>query len=369
VCGAPGELASDAWRGLAAAVRDELDDGFFEAARHTLMELRRGRGALMSAGLGEANAAEGYVLRRGPTRRPGWLAWMLRRGPGTFHVAPLDDGGSRVLADTRSAATAPAAELLAHAAEGVRTIFAGLRTEMAFYVGCLNLRDRLSARGVPVSVPTVHPSGSSELRFSGLVDPSLALRSSDPIVGNDMGLDGKSLIVITGANQGGKTVFLRSLGLAQVMAQAGAFVAAQAYEGEACRGLHTHFSREEDGALTSGKLDEELARLSAIVDALEQHATVLLNESFAATNEREGSEVARQVVEGLVQRGVRVAFVTHLMAFAVQASRRGGRDVAFLRAGLRPDGTRSFRMVEGEPEGTGHAEDLYRDILAAVIER
>lgn len=368
VTGAPGELASEAWCGLTTAVRDELDDGFFDAAQRTLDELRRGRGVLVSAALGEGNAGDEYALRRGPVRRPGWLAWMLRRGPTTFHVAPLDDGGSRVLADIRNAATAPAATLLAHAAGGVREIFAGLRTELAFYVGCLNLHERLATRGVPVTVPRMDASGSRTLRFSGLVDPSLALRSSGPVVGNSLDLTGKRRIVITGANQGGKTVFLRSLGLAQLMAQSGVFVAADTFEGEACRGLHTHFSREEDVDLTSGKLEEELSRLSGIIDHLEPGAMVLLNESFAATNEREGSEVARQVVDALVQRGVRVAFVTHLTAFAEQACERGTAGTSCLQAGRRPDGTRTFRLSVGTPTEAGHAEDLYRDILADLVE-
>lgn len=365
---APAALGSEAWAGLSAAVRDELDDRFFEDAERALGELGRSRGALIAAALGEGNAGGGYALRRGANRRKGWLSWLLRRGPNSFHVPPLDDGGSRVLADMRSAATAPAASLLAHAAEGVRGIFAGLRTELAFYVGCLNLYERLTARGLPVTVPVMQPSGSRRLRFRGLVDASLALRSSAAIVGNDLDLDGKSMIVITGPNQGGKTVFLRSLGLAQLLAQAGTFVTAEAYEAEACRGLHTHFSREEDPGFTSGKLDEELARLSGIIDDLRPDATVLLNEAFAATNEREGSEVAEQVVDALVRRGVRVAFVTHLIAFAKRACERGAPEAAFLRAGRRPDGTRTFRISEAEPAGTGHAEDLYRDILADLMD-
>jgi len=368
VTDAPAELTSAAWRGLAESVRVELDDGFFEAARRTLGEVRRGGGVHLSAGLGEGNAGRDYALRRASSRRPGWLAWALRRGPATFRLAPLDDDGARVLADMRNAAAAPPAALLAHAAEGVREIFGGLRTELAFYLGCLNLHERLMARAVPMTFPTVHEAGSRTLRFRGLVDAGLALRSPGRVVGNDLDLDGKRLIVISGANQGGKTVFLRSLGLAQVLAQAGLFVTAEAYEGAACNGLHTHFSREEDAGLVSGKLDEELARLSGIVDALEANGTLLLNESFAATNEGEGSEVARQVVSALVQRGVRVAFVTHLVAFAEQAHRAGGPATASLCPELLPGGTRTFRMVPARPGGSGHVEGLYRDILAEAVE-
>ena len=48
------------------------------------------------------------------------------------------------------------------------------------------------------------------------------------MVGNCADANGKNLVIITGANQGGKSVFLRSIGLAQLMMQCGMFVTAEA---------------------------------------------------------------------------------------------------------------------------------------------
>ena len=69
-------------------------------------------------------------------------------------------------------------------------------------------------------------------RFSSreLYDVCLALSSNKRPVGNDVGADGKSLIIVTGANQGGKTTFLRSLGLAHLMTQCGMFAPAARLE-------------------------------------------------------------------------------------------------------------------------------------------
>ena len=43
---------------------------------------------------------------------------------------------------------------------------------------------------------------------------------------------------------------------------------------------------------------------------------MLFNDSFASTNEREGSEIARQIVRALIESGVRVCYVTHLYDLA-----------------------------------------------------
>lgn len=84
------------------------------------------------------------------------------------------------------------------------------------------------------------------------------------------------------------------------------FVTAESFSADICRGLFTHYKREEDAMMESGKFDEELSRMSGIVDALTPNSLLLFNESFAATNEREGSEIARQIVRALLETRVRI---------------------------------------------------------------
>ena len=84
-----------------------------------------------------------------------------------------------------------------------------------------------------------------------------------------MKAEDKDLVIITGANQGGKSTFLRSIGLAQLMMQCGMFVAAESFGSNICTCLFTHYKREEDPTMRSGKLDEELGRMSSIVDPSE----------------------------------------------------------------------------------------------------
>jgi len=117
--------------------------------------------------------------------------------------------------------------------------------------------------------------------------------------------------------------------------------------------------------MESGKLDEELKRMSAIVDRLAPGAMILFNESFAATNEREGSEIASQITTALLERGIKICFVTHLYAFARGLHAEGKGDAIFLRAERRPDGARTFRIIEGEPLQTSYGKDLYEAVFAA----
>ena len=208
------------------------------------------------------------------------------------------------------------ANALAQSADHILSFFNMLRTELAFYVGCLNLHEQLAQMGEPISFPL--PVTSSERRhsFQELYDVCLALTMKQKIVGNDVNADNKDLVIITGANQGGKSTFLRSIGLAQLMMQCGMFVPAESFCANICDGLFTHYKREEDATMKSGKLDEELSRMSDIVDNITSNSMSLFNESFAATNEREGSEIARQIICALLEKRIKIFFVTHLYEFA-----------------------------------------------------
>jgi DNA mismatch repair ATPase MutS len=169
--------------------------------------------------------------------------------------------------------------------------------------------------------------------------------------------------MVTGAYQGGMSTFLRSAGLAQLMMQSGMFASAEWLTASVCNGVFTHFKREEDASMEKGKLDEEMSRMRDIAQNIRPGCLLLCNESFAATNEREGSEIARQVVRALTESGVRVIFVTHLFDLA-HGFYAGQTDAAlFLRAERGPEGQNTFRVIEGEPQPTSYGEVSYRRIF------
>lgn len=377
-------FVSDGWSEFFAMLRRELDDRFFVLARHHLEELKFRRGVLLSAGLGPGNRGSDYVLRRFARRRRTWRGlwadsrdaarrllarndafarWLPPRTPPvySFSLHPRDEAGARALAELRNRGIALVADALGQSAAHVRDFFGMLQGELAFYVGCANLHERLAGQGEPLCMPAPEKAEERRLSFRGLYDIALALTLDRRVVGNDANADNKDLVIVTGANQGGKSTFLRSLGLAQLMMQCGMFVPAAEFRASLCRGLYTHYKREEDPGMKSGKLAEELGRMSDIVDRVSPDCLILLNESFAATNEREGSEIARQIITALLEQRVRMVYVTHLYELARGFYDRKPGNVLFLRAGR----ARTFKLAEGEPLPTSFGQDLYDAIFGA----
>ena len=257
------------------------------------------------------------------------------------------------------------ADAVARSTDHIVSFFMMLRAELAFYVGCLNLDEQLRARGAKLSLPTPRAPDERDCRYEGLYDPCLALSMSSLPVGNDNDLKAADLVFITGANQGGKSTFLRSMGLAQLMMQAGMFVAASRFAAPLSTGIFTHYKREEDTEMRSGKFDEELVRMSALLTNIHPNALILFNESFASTNEREGSEIAAQIVRGLQTRHVRVVFVTHMYELARTFFEPRADHSIFLRAEREASGHRSFKVTEGAPLRTSFGQDLYEKTFAS----
>jgi MutS domain V len=365
-----GQFSSDGLRALFATLHSELDDEYFEEVSYHLKQLRFRAGVLISAELDRDNSGINFVLRASGDGRRRW-AERLGIGPRSsysFTLSPRDEAGANILSDLTSRGINLVADAAAQSADHIGSYFTMLRFELGFYVGCLNLADRLAAKGVPTAVP--EPAKPASLAFScaGLRDACLELQSPDPVVGNDVVADGKPIVIITGANSGGKSTFLRSVGVAQLMMQCGLFVTADAYRADVTHGIFTHFIREEDPGMTSGRLDDELRRMSDIADKIEPHCLMLFNESFAGTNEREGSEIGYQVARALLDAQVRVFFVTHRFEFAERFRREHPPSALFLRAERQPDGGRTYKLAVREPLPTSFGEDLYYQLGAWLDE-
>jgi DNA mismatch repair ATPase MutS len=261
-----------------------------------------------------------------------------------------------------------AANALAQSRDHILGFFTMLKTELAFYVASVTLQEKLSSLGLGVSLPGLYEKDPLKRSFEDLYDVALALTLNQRISGNTIHGDGKTLIIVTGANQGGKSTFLRSLGQAQLMLQCGMFVGARNFSGSLCGGIFTHFKRKEDAQMKSGKLDEEMDRMDRIIQWIQSHSMVLFNESFASTNEREGSELSRQITKALVDRDNTVVFVTHQFDFAYSMYEKDLPNALFLKAERLEDSKRTFKMIEGTPEARVHGEDLYRTMFSEPVQ-
>jgi DNA mismatch repair ATPase MutS len=349
-------------------IKDQFGDDYLKEVAEHLEELKLSGGLLIGAHLGRGSKGTNYVLHK-PNQQKGWVQRVFTRGPKSysFRVDDRDEVTARELGILKSRGLSSVANATAQSADNVLNFFLMLRTELAFYVGCLNLHNRLNEINEPICFPVPFSGEERKLAAEGIYDLSLALTMGKPVVGNDINADNRSLVIVTGANKGGKTTFLRSVGQNQVMMHSGMFVPARAFSANLCEGLFTHFKRKEDVSMESGKLDEELSRMNQIAEHLTTNSIVLCNEAFASTNEREGSEIARQIATALSEKRIKVFFVSHLYQFTHGIFEKKWDTTLFLRAERMEDGSRTFKLIEGEPLETSYGVDLYNRIMEPQV--
>lgn len=230
--------------------------------------------------------------------------------------------------------------------------------QVVFLAGCAHLYEHGTERGLYFCLPDKEQTSAAQL-----YELSLALQILEIPVYNTVELTSYRGLVVTGANQGGKSTFLRSLGIAQVLCQAGMYVPAKAYPLHIYQDLFTHFTRREDAAMNMGKFEEELNRMEGILRHASENTLILLNESFATTTEVTAFQIAMDLFHSCLEHEVTLWMVTHITKFAKELYREDRDDVLFLSAGRKAEKEIQFRMYEKVPGDTSYGLELYEQMI------
>ena len=233
-----------------------------------------------------------------------------------------------------------------------------MRKQAVFLAGCARLYKRGGELGLTFGVPD-----REEDKADVVYELSLALQTQSVPVPNSLTAPLYKAIIVTGANQGGKSTFLRSMGIAQVMCQAGMYVPAEKYPLYAYRNIFTHFTRREDAAMNMGKFEEELRRMQDILQGTGENTLLLLNESFATTTEVTAYQIAMDLTHACMEEGVTLWMVTHITKFARKLYEEKREDVLFLSAGRVARQEKQYTMIAKEPEDTSYGMELYERII------
>lgn len=258
-----------------------------------------------------------------------------------------------------------------------------LMPEFEFLVRGTQMLKKLKEKGCPLCAPDIRPMQEKAFHAKGLYNPCVALKIEDEVVPNDIAFDeNATLYVLSGPNRGGKSVITCAIGLAQIMLQLGMYLPAEQISISPVDGIYTHFPTGADDTIDKGRLGEECARLSEIIDCVTAQSLVLLDESLSSTGSYEASYIAAEVLSGLAHIGCRCLFSTHLHELAAEIEeldRRsrasGGAAIDTLVAGMETDGKRSFKICRAKPDGKSYARDIaksygltYDDILQRLQE-
>ncbi|MCB9682224.1 MAG: Smr/MutS family protein [Alphaproteobacteria bacterium] len=193
------------------------------------------------------------------------------------------------------------------------------------------------------------------LRLTSARHPLLALRGVD-VVANDVTLDARSaILVVSGPNTGGKTVALKTVGLAALLVRIGCFVPAA--EGSRVDLFDDVVAVVGDHQTVHGdhsSFSSHLVALRAMIERARPGCLYLVDEIASGTDPQQGAALAHAFIERLLDRGVRGLITTHFHRLKTLAT----VEPRVAMAGMQfADGHPTYRLLLGA-SGESHALDI-----------
>lgn len=198
-------------------------------------------------------------------------------------------------------------------------------------------------------VPTRGPDYSIRLSKAKhpLLDPKIAVPLSLNIG------DENDTLLITGPNTGGKTVGIKTVGLAVAMAQAGMMVSAFECKLGCFTQIWADIGDEQSLQQSLSTFSGHIKNIATALKGLRRGALVLLDEVGAGTDPTEGASLARALLIAFQRGGAKTMASTHYGELKILATNQPGfinAAMEFDLKSLRP----TYHLLLGTP-GSSHA--------------
>lgn len=235
-------------------------------------------------------------------------------------------------------------------------VVTGFDREAQFYLAWLEYLTPLAKAGLRVCYPEIC-EGARSSRCADTFDLALARRpvGSDPavVVVNDFELHASErIMVVSGANQGGKTTFARLIGQVHYLAGLGCPVAGREAILPLVDQVLTHFEREERVETLSGKLEESLERMRRLLEQATASSLLIMNESFDSTTVSDALFLSREILQRVMDRDMLCLCVTFLDELASFS----GKTVSYVATVDPKDpAKRTHKVMRRPAEGLAYA--------------
>ena len=238
--------------------------------------------------------------------------------------------------------------------------------DFVFILRVTRIHQKMISTGLPLCVPTYHRKEEKSFCAIDLYNPILAIKFYDEnkvhkIIKNNLSFDDEGTVyILSGANNGGKTVFMSAVGIVQILSQLGMLIPASRLDISPVNHVFVHYPKYLSREV--GRFEDECIRVKEIFKTLDEYSLCLFDETFSSTEAEEGSWLAFEMLKALSIIGVRTVFGTHLHSLFHMVDREVGEgktlNIDYLCVETLEGKERTYKITRTLPEGNSYAQSI-----------
>ncbi len=249
--------------------------------------------------------------------------------------------------------------------------------EWEFIVSSMTLMLELKNNRYPLCKTAI----GKEDDIRGLYHPILALSyaSKAPLVKNNLLFNNDAgIYILTGPNQGGKSIFTQSVGIAYAMLHLGLLLPAEKSSCRMVDAILVHFIDAKKRSYHNGRFSEECQKIQRINRFISKNSLFLFDEALSSTNATEATAISAEIITAYSELGARGIWTTHFheLCNLEDKCKDGISRICNISAMIDVDShNRIFRIVKGD-YGQSYAADIARqycltkeEILSEIANR
>ncbi len=230
--------------------------------------------------------------------------------------------------------------------------------EVQFYISYINYIEDIKDNSIDFCLPKLQTEEKTvdvKKGFDLALAYNLRNKNEKTVTNDYLFTNGKRIMVVSGANQGGKSTYARAFAQIAYLSKLGLLVPAKEANLYLFDKIFTHFEKEEKVFSLKSKLQEDLTRVHQILLSSTPKTLIILNEIFSSTSFRDALFLSREIINSIDKLDAFCIWVT----FIEELNQMSDKCISMVsQVDMNDINKRTYKILPKEADGKAYAATI-----------